>query len=182
MKIGYSGEQVRKYADFAEDSYSWRFLERSTMRKHLKSLVKENSHILDAGCGTGRSIRPLLELGAKPDNLIGTDISPEMLEIAQNAFPNVKFIQNNLQDLKLKKNCLDIVVSNMTFHYLNLKDFERTIKNISNWLVEGGICFFIVVHPLRFVNNHAEYFDDKIKMLKTTWGTEMEYYPKKTEF
>jgi hypothetical protein len=67
----------------------------------------------------------------------------------------------------------------MTFHYLNQKDFRKTIENVSKWLVRGGCLLFIVVHPLRFVSNHSEYFSNKAKIEKTPWRTKIEYHPKK---
>ncbi|HLE49220.1 MAG TPA: class I SAM-dependent methyltransferase [Patescibacteria group bacterium] len=179
MKTLYSGEQANKYTKFADKSYSWKFLEKPTITRNLKSIINGNIHTLDAGCGTGRSIRVLLELGANPIKTIGTDISPHMLKIARKSFPEVKFVKGNLPDLKLNKNSLELVSSNMAFHYLNLSDFKTTVEHIHTWLLKGGYLFYIVVHPLRFIHNHSQYFSDKSKVEKTPWGTEIKYYPKR---
>ncbi len=179
MKVKYSGKQLGKYAQFAADSYSWKFLEKPAIERHLKHLLNNDTRVLDAGCGTGRTIKLLLHLGIQEKNLTGADISSEALNIARKFFPNLKLIRTNLPNLKLKNNSLDLVLSNMTFHYLNQKDFNRTIKNISKWLVNGGYLYYVVVHPLRFISNYKEYFVNKVKEEKTPWGTKIEYYPKK---
>lgn len=46
----------------------------------LKEFVSENAKILDFGCGTGLSGKALIE--ARFSNLHGTDISPDMLDLA----------------------------------------------------------------------------------------------------
>lgn len=179
MKIKYSGKQASKYVQFAEGSFSWQFLEKPVIEKHLKPILKCDSKVLDAGCGTGRTIKLLLDLGAKSKNLIGADISPDVLEIARKSFPEIELIQADLANLKLPNKSLDLVLSNMTFHYMDQKDFEKTIRNVSKWLVRGGYLFFIAVHPLRFLSNYDRYFINETKMEKTPWGTEIEYFPKK---
>jgi len=179
MKVKYSGVQATKYAQFAEGSYSWNFVEKPAIERQLKPILKDDSKVLDAGCGTGRTIKLLLDLGLNEDNLTGTDISSDVLKIAKYSFPGVKLIKENLPDLEVPNDSLDIVVSNMTFHYLNQKDFTKTIKNIAKWLRKEGYLLFVVVHPLRFASNYREYFNNKVKMERTPWGTEIEYYPKK---
>jgi ubiquinone/menaquinone biosynthesis C-methylase UbiE len=179
MKVKYSGKQATKYAQIADELYSWKFLEKPAIERHLKPLLKSNTKVLDAGCGMGRTIELILDLGVKEKNLIGSDISSDMLKVARKLFPNIKFLRANLPDLKLRNDSLDVVVSNMTLHYLNQKDFKKTIKNISKWLVKEGWLFFIVVHPLRFSSNYSDYNKKKVKVEKTPWGTEIEYYPKK---
>ncbi|SRR4030042_841223 len=179
MKVKYSGVQAAKYIQFSEKSFSWKFVEKPAMERHLKPILESKMRVLDAGCGTGRTIKLLLDLGVREKNLIGTDISPDMLNIARNSFPNIRFIQANLSNLKLRNESLDLVVSNMTFNYLSQKDFKKTMESISRWLAKGGYLFFITIHPLRFVSNHSEYFSNKAKIEKTPWGTEIKYHPKK---
>ncbi|HUV42710.1 MAG TPA: class I SAM-dependent methyltransferase [Patescibacteria group bacterium] len=179
MKIKYSGAQAAKYVQFSEKSFSWKFIEKPAIEKHLKPILKSDMQVLDAGCGAGRTMKLLFDLGVQEKNLIGTDISSDMLNITRKSFPNVKLIQADLPNLKLRSESLDLVVSNMTFNYLSQKDFKKTMENISRWLVRGGYLFLIAIHPLRFVTNHSEYFSNKVKIEKTPWGTEIEYHPKK---
>jgi SAM-dependent methyltransferase len=45
--------------------------------------------ILDVGCGVGRSTRALLEFGAKPENVLGIDIRPSAIALAESVNPAV---------------------------------------------------------------------------------------------
>jgi SAM-dependent methyltransferase len=45
--------------------------------------------ILDVGCGVGRSTRVLLELGARPENILGIDIRPDAISYAKIINPGI---------------------------------------------------------------------------------------------
>ncbi|HXJ77867.1 MAG TPA: class I SAM-dependent methyltransferase, partial [Candidatus Methylomirabilis sp.] len=47
--------------------------------------------VLDVGCGVGRSTRMLMDLGIRPENLLGVDIRPEALTYAQQLNPAVRY-------------------------------------------------------------------------------------------
>ena len=179
VQVKYSGKQAAKYVQFAEKSYSWKFIERPSLERHLKPVLKNSFRALDAGCGTGRTLKLLLDLGLQEKNLIGVDVSPEMLRLARESFPDTRLIQADLANLRLPPKSLDLVVSDMVFHYLSGEDFKRTIESTSKWLVRGGYLLFIVVHPLRFASNYMAYFSDEPGIEKTPWGTKIEYYPKR---
>ncbi len=179
MNIRYSGRQGQKYAQFAEKLFSWKYLEKPVIESHLKTLVVSHKRVLDAGCGTGRSTSLLLNLGFTKEHIVATDISSNMLEIAQSSLPRVKFIESDLLKLDFNDNSFDIILSNMVLHYLNQDDSRMIIKKFYNWLDHGGYLLFIVVHPFRFPANYSQYFDNEAKVEKTPWGTTMEYYPKK---
>lgn len=179
MKVKYSGTQAQKYKQFAEKSFSWKYLEKPVIQSHLKNKVDSSKKILDAGCGTGRSTRLLLDLGAKEENILATDISPAMLRQARRLFSGVKFIESDLVNLDFKENCFDIILSNMVLHYIDQKNLEKVIKKFASWLTSSGYLLFIVVHPLRFPENYSSYFEDGPKTEKTPWNTLIEYYPKK---
>ena len=134
---------------------------------------------MDAGCGTGASTQFLINLGIKPENILGVDISPSMLEVAKKALPKVTFQEENLIELKLQEANLNIVISCMALHFLDQKGLEAVVNNFSNGLVDGGRLIFIVVHPLRYPSNYKRYFSEDSMFEATPWGTEIEYYPKK---
>lgn len=179
MDVKYSGDQVKKYTDFANNSFSWKFIEKPVIKKHLNSFVDSNTRILDAGCGTGRLFPLLLSLGAKSENIIGVDNSPDALQVAHKNYPEIELIESNLLDLELGKNDFNLIVSNMVFHYFNQQDYRKIIRKFAGNLRIGGLLLFVTVHPLRFISNHSEYFNDCPKIEQTPWGTEIEYYPKK---
>ena len=57
--------------------------------------------ILDVGCGDGRWLRSILEFDAKPEDLIGIDVSDARFEIGQAKNPIVTLIKSDGTTLPL---------------------------------------------------------------------------------
>lgn len=74
----------------------------------FKKYYKNNSTVLDIGCGSGRTTYGLIKLGYKT---IGIDITPEMVKSAEglSEYFNLKidFRILNAKDLKFKDNSFD---------------------------------------------------------------------------
>jgi SAM-dependent methyltransferase len=71
--------------------------------------------ILDVGCGTGRLIGTLLELGARPDRLVGIDLVADHIEIARRSYPDVSLICGDAEDLEVPPGSFDVVVASTVF-------------------------------------------------------------------
>ena len=67
---------VKNYSDFTKEVGLWKS-ENYVFEKYLS----KSNFILDLGCGTGRTTIPLFKQGFK--NIIGVDLTPEMIEEAQ---------------------------------------------------------------------------------------------------
>lgn len=99
--------------------------------------------IIDAGCGTGR----LTNIISQNYNVIGFDKSPEMISLAKETFPSLKFFVSKFNKFSLPKNTkADIIVC--TFDSLNyLKtniELDSVFSNFNNNLRPGGILLFDV--------------------------------------
>jgi trans-aconitate 2-methyltransferase len=91
--------------------------------------------VLDAGCGSGRVTRLLLERVPR-GRVIGVDASPSMIEQArENLGPEVELIVSDLLDLDLP-DPVDVVFSTATFHWI--LDHDRLFRAIHRWLRPGG--------------------------------------------
>lgn len=64
----------------------------STYHKRFKSFI-QHGNVYDVGCGTGRDVEALSQLGF---NVTGVDASFEMLEVAKRSYPNRSFQELNL--------------------------------------------------------------------------------------
>jgi SAM-dependent methyltransferase len=51
----------------------------------------ESMRILDVGCGSGRSSRMLVDLGARPENITGLDIRHSIINVARKLNPAINF-------------------------------------------------------------------------------------------
>ncbi|QQL49109.1 methyltransferase domain-containing protein [Mucilaginibacter ginkgonis] len=94
--------------------------------------VKPGERIHDLGCGTGDLTKQIQELGA---DVIGTDLSPQMIAKAKEKFPDVKFEVADAADFELG-NDFDAVFSNAALHWV--KDQDAMMTSVYKSLKPGG--------------------------------------------
>ncbi len=110
-----------------------------------KLFKKDNSKILDAGCGNGRLVKYLNQkLGQKNYEYLGIDSSAELLKKAQHNFPDKKFKQTDLVEFQSKAE-YDVVACIAVLHHLPSRaDRLQVLKNIYTSLQDGGQLFLTV--------------------------------------
>ena len=86
-----------------------------TLLKYYKTVIPENSTVLELGCATGNLIGNL-----SPSYGIGIDISNEMIKIAKENYPEIKFSCQNIEELSLNKK----------FDYIIISGTLGTVENI----------------------------------------------------
>ncbi|HIA52641.1 MAG TPA: class I SAM-dependent methyltransferase [Candidatus Melainabacteria bacterium] len=114
--------------------------------------LSESSQVLDVGTGTGALITHFLLLGVNDENITGVDLSDEMLKIARERYPKVKFLKADILDADTvigKPDQFDAVFFNACFG--NLFDQKMALQKTGALLRSGGC--IIISHPLgkRFV-------------------------------
>jgi trans-aconitate 2-methyltransferase len=93
--------------------------------------------VLDAGCGSGRMTRHLLDR-LPEGRVIGVDGSPAMIDHAREALgerPNLELIVADLLELELDQP-VDAIFSNATFHWIG--DHDRLFRRLHAALRPGG--------------------------------------------
>jgi ubiquinone/menaquinone biosynthesis C-methylase UbiE len=99
--------------------------------------------VLDAGCGQGKSFRPLIE-HFSPERLIGVDIDPESLRLAANEAAKVgtpvDLRPGDTADITLPDASVDLVFCHQTFHHLIRQ--EETLAQFHRVLKPGGLLLF----------------------------------------
>ena len=129
---------IKQFTQWADnyDNPITSFTFRQTNSKIVSLLnPKQNSSLLDVGCGSGILIQDLLSLnnGMK---LFGLDITPKMVEIAKKKFINSKNVQIALGSairMPYKDNSFDYVTCASSFHHhpgptLSIKEMVRVLK------------------------------------------------------
>jgi arsenite methyltransferase len=114
----------------------------------------EGRTVLDLGCGTGRDVYLLSRLVGESGRVIGIDMTPEQLQIAEQhrewhaqrygyAHSNVSFTEGYIEHLDacgIEDDSIDVVVSNCV---LNLSpEKERVFAEIFRVLKPGGELYF----------------------------------------
>ncbi len=171
-KVLYSERQAKKYIEFVNRSFSWLYIEKPAFTKYLKSDLNSNKKVLDLGCGEGRTILLLKELGFRDKNIIGVDVSEEMLESAKRKLHGVNFVESDIVKVEFLESSFDVVISNMVFHYLKITELEQVFKKTYSWLKPGGLFIFNTMHPFRYAKYDLDkYFKLDRRKEKTPWGT-----------
>ena len=108
-----------------------------------EKLPKEG-YILDLGTGTGLPYAKLLK--EKSFNVLGVDVSAEMIKIAGKNVPSARFIEMSMTDLNYKEE-FDGIFSSYSMLNLNPPLFKETAKKISQALKKGGIFYLCLNGP-----------------------------------
>lgn len=106
----------------------------SDFGQDLVSLLapRQGEKILDAGCGTGTLAHQIAGQGAA---VYGIDLSPNMIEKARAAYPEITFQVADVTDFDLNET-FDAVFSNATLHWV--RPPEAALLCIHRHLVPGG--------------------------------------------
>ena len=97
---------------------------------------------LDAACGTGRYARHLARLGHE---VIGVDVTAEMLARATASVPEARFIEADLREVPVDDEQFDLVVCGLALAHL--EDFAPAVAEFSRVLKPGGRVVISVLHP-----------------------------------
>lgn len=170
MKAGLTPEQVRERYNRQADAYQSRYtgLKGDYYRSFedhlfLGHLAVRDKRVLDLGTGRGRLA---LMLAAEAREVIGIDISEEMLRFAREAgegVPNVRFELGNALQLDYPDRYFDVVSSMGMFPYV--RELGPFLREINRVLQPGGQLAFSVVnadewkHTEKFYGEARRWFD-----------------------
>jgi SAM-dependent methyltransferase len=112
---------------------------------------------LDAGCGTGRHARHLVELGHR---VVGIDLTAEMLHRARKAVPRAVFHRADLRDLPAEDGQFRLVVCGLALAHV--PELAAAVHELGRVLAGGGHLIVSVLHPFQaFLGWHAPFEDDQ---------------------
>jgi SAM-dependent methyltransferase len=106
-------------------------------RTGLRSLV--GLRILDLGCGTGSTLRMLLDYGADPDLIFGVDLRADAVREAQRLTPHLHFHCGNATELPYASGAFDFALQIVMFSsVLSEAAKSRMASEIRRVLKPGG--------------------------------------------
>ena len=109
--------------------------------KKFISLIKENSLILDLGCGPGRDSKIFSNKGYK---VIGVDLSKEMIKVAKQRVKTANFKVMDLRNMSFKDNYFDAIWANAIFMHISKKEISQAIKETLRILKKDGILYISI--------------------------------------
>jgi ubiquinone/menaquinone biosynthesis C-methylase UbiE len=146
------------YRDFTDIDYDTKVVYKKTINGD------ETPKFLVGGSGVGKLCKAIKD---KYKDVIGVDISENMLKMSQKLYPNVKFVRGNLVKTNIfkEKEFTHIYIDERTLHYNNLDDIEKIIKNCFFWLKEESYLIVPIYDPdeLQLASRYysSKYIDDK---------------------
>lgn len=153
MALPYDYSKLSKYYEVLEPDLTqdvMPFLNK-TLRKHgAKSVI-------DLTCGTGRQLFWLAKHGYK---IVGSDISPGMLKIAEESVKKrklkIRLQIGDMRNIRLGTFDAAITIFNAIGH-LTKPDFEHAIRNISRNLKRDGLYIFDIFNLEYMKKNFRTY-------------------------
>ncbi|KKS74503.1 hypothetical protein A3J20_07160 [Candidatus Gottesmanbacteria bacterium RIFCSPLOWO2_02_FULL_42_29] len=141
-------QQAVPFADRSGELVWWLTIGKPAFDRHLSSFYNRSDlKILDLGCASGRIEAHLAGKGIPLQSFTGIDISSDQIKIAQNRFPEVKFIVGDITNVQLPLQKFDLAISNMVLEFLNPDQLEQAMNNTFDSLKPKGTFFFITTHP-----------------------------------
>ena len=92
-------------------------------------LDRDQTRILDVGCGAGSSLMQFIKLGFPPQNLAGVDPDAERLEQARGKLPNVEFRRESGERMSFADSTFDLTFESTLFMMLTVEDVARRIAD-----------------------------------------------------
>lgn len=121
--------------------------------------VLPGADVLDVACGTGVLFPDYLE--RKVGSLTGIDISPEMVKIAREKFPQIEVLCGDVEEVEFDKKFDCIVVYNAFPHFPNP---EHLIQVLSDLLKPDGTLTIAHGMSRAQIDHHHEGAASKVSM------------------
>jgi SAM-dependent methyltransferase len=99
---------------------------------------------LDAACGTGRHARHLVDLG---HDVLGVDLTPEMLERAAAHVPEARFAEPDLRQIPAGDGEFNLAVCGLALAHLD--DLDAAVAELARVLRPAGDLVISVLHPFQ---------------------------------
>ncbi len=108
--------------------------------RFLTSIDPPNAEVLELACGPGNITKYLLD--KRPDlRILGTDLAPRMLELAQLNNPSATFQRMDARELRSLNRSFDAIVCGFCLPYLTPDEATTLIKDAFDVLRPDGVLY-----------------------------------------
>lgn len=168
-----------KYASSYQEQYMSVDSYKASLNEFCNNLPKENASILDVGCGPGNVTQYLLQ--QRSDfNILGIDIAPNMITLAEKNNPTATFKVVDALSLPKLNTTYNGIVCAFLLPYLSKEQAIEFIKSAVNLLKKDGLLYISTMEDLNinskfqgasqnkndqlFINYHEmDYLTDALK-------------------
>jgi ubiquinone/menaquinone biosynthesis C-methylase UbiE len=133
-----------KYAKAYQEQFMDISRYHDTLDHFCELIVKPDAHILDIACGPGNITKYLLQ--KKPHcQLLGIDIAPNMIELAQKNNPTAKFSILDARMINQLESQYDGIVCGFGLPYLAKEEATQMIKDAADLLLPKGLLYLSTI-------------------------------------
>lgn len=127
------------------NNYAHRFLEKPAMASHVPDL--SGKRVLTLGCGSGEELDLLYAKGAS--QIVGIDISEELINLAKARYPQASFYVMGFEDLEnFPEDSFDFVYSSLAMHYI--PSWKPVLSALATLTTPYAQFLFSTHHPVKW--------------------------------
>lgn len=126
---------ARAYAEHLFDELAQKPLDRHLLNRFAEA-VKDRGIVVDLGCGPGHVARYLDHQGVE---MLGVDISPQMIDCARQRSPAIRFETGDMRALDLPAGKFAGVVAFYSIVHLEKNELAEFFRECRRILVDGGV-------------------------------------------
>jgi trans-aconitate methyltransferase len=170
----WSPEEAVRYDEFAAQSFSWLHIEKPSLQSLIEPYINQQTVALDLGCGGGRIIELLRQVGVAEASIYGLDRNPTLLGMTRQRFPDATVIRGELTNppyAGIPEHAVDLVTAHLVLQYLGTAELSACLREVRRLLRPGGYLAVGLPHPMR-INEQAEagYFARQMHVVRAPWG------------
>ncbi len=153
-------QTAEEYAKVFYDELSHKSFDRMVLKRFADE-NKNNGKIADLGCGTGQTTKFLRDSGI--ENLVGIDLSSEMVKQASNLNEDIDFEVGNMLNLEKPDEEFGAVLAFYAIVHFNYEEIEKAFSEICRTLKTSGQ-FLFSFHVGTEQTDLEEFLDKKVKI------------------
>lgn len=162
-----SVDVFNKRADLYQEKFMDVAMYHDTFDLFCDHITRERANVLELACGPGNVTKYLLE--KRPDlQILGTDLAPNMLQLAKINNPQATFQWMDARDIGKINRAYDAVMCGFGFPYLSKEEVITFIADAARLLTTAGVLYISTMED--------DYSKSGIKRSATTGDTTYTYY------
>lgn len=131
-------KQASSVYDEIAKKYAKEFSKPSEHIEEFLALLPKNAKILDAGCGVGVNAEFMASEGFE---IVGIDLSKEMINIARKKFPQIDFRQQDIREIDSPPNSFNGIFASFSLIHIAKKDIPTLLKKFHKLLKKRGVIY-----------------------------------------
>ena len=130
---------ARAYAEQFFGELDGKPLDRILLERFAKE-AHDLGTVVDLGCGSGQTTSYLFNCGI--EDILGVDISKEMVAVAGENCPEIEFETGNMLDLRFEDNSIGAILAFYSIVHFDLAEVSKATREFYRVLKPGGIVLF----------------------------------------